>query len=163
MKRCSTCGIEKDESEFYKCNISKDGYFRCQLSKEWNTKNYYIHRLVAQAFTLNPENKPQVNHEDWNKLNNSIKNLTWMTAKENMDHAHQNWLIDCSWNWSHWNFWWDHPSSVKVRQYDLEWNLIKIWDAIIEASRELKINRRGICNCCRWLSKSSWGFIWKYI
>lgn len=150
-------------NKILKSYISKDGYLRLYIKYKWLWKNYSIHRLVAQTFIPNPNNKPQVNHKDWNKLNNNIENLEWSTAKENMNHAHKNWLIDCSWNWTYWKFWWEHPTSVKIKQLDLEWNIIKIWDAIIEASRELKISRTWIWNCCVGLSKTSWGFIWKYI
>ena len=59
------------------------GYIRLNLSKEGVFKQHYLHRLVAEAFIPNPENKPRVDHIDTNILNNKVSNLRWVTDLEN--------------------------------------------------------------------------------
>lgn len=65
------------------------GYLRVVLKHADFKLNLLVHRLVAIAFIPNPENKPQVNHIDGNKKNNTLQNLEWCTAKENTLHATQ--------------------------------------------------------------------------
>lgn len=72
--------------------INKGGYAWVGLHKDGVQKKFYIHRLVAIAFIPNPENKPEVNHKDGNKLNNNDWNLQWTTTKENVEHSITNQL-----------------------------------------------------------------------
>lgn len=67
--------------------IDERGYERVCLFKYDRERRYKVHRLVAITFIPNPDNKPQVNHKDGNKRNNSVDNLEWVTNEENMRHA----------------------------------------------------------------------------
>lgn len=73
-----------------KSGKDRGGYLQVDLCKNGKHKTHRIHRLVAQAFIPNPENKPEVNHIDENKTNNMVSNLEWMTAKENSNHGTRN-------------------------------------------------------------------------
>jgi hypothetical protein len=71
----------------------KNHYFSYILTMpDGSKKRCYAHRLVAEAFIAKPEdkNKNQINHKDGNKLNNSVENLEWVSAKENSQHAIEN-------------------------------------------------------------------------
>ena len=69
-------------------NNGKQPYFYVSLSKNGKVKKILVHRLVAETFIKNPENKPQVNHIDGNVHNNCVENLEWVTNAENTQHAY---------------------------------------------------------------------------
>lgn len=64
-----------------------NGYLRTMIKINGRLKTVKIHRLVAEVFIPNPENKPQVNHIDFNRSNNAVSNLEWCTFKENIQHS----------------------------------------------------------------------------
>lgn len=77
-----------------KTTMDAKGYHRIRVTIERDKKGFKLHREVAKAFIPNPYNKPQVNHKDGNKNNNSVSNLEWVTNKENTHHAIKNGLWD---------------------------------------------------------------------
>lgn len=72
--------------------VNNKGYFKIILHFKGLRTHVVAHRLVAIAFIPNPENKPQVNHKDGNKLNNNDWNLEWNTSLENVKHSWNNGL-----------------------------------------------------------------------
>jgi len=59
------------------------GYLRVNLSKNGKTKHFFIHRLLGIHFIDNPDNLPEIDHINRNKLNNNIENLRWCTHSDN--------------------------------------------------------------------------------
>ncbi len=121
-----------------------------------NIRHYkLVHRLVAEAFIPNFENKPQINHKDGNKLNNCVDNLEWCTQSENMKHAYKKGLQKPLYAVK-------NPRAKKVEQYDLKNNLLKCYNGIREASRINNLNPRDITKCCQRKRRQVGGFIWRY-
>lgn len=87
----SSCGKVRNKGTglLLKDRVTKAGYNRCRLGG----KDLSIHRLVANHFLPNPDNLPQVNHKDCDKLNNKLSNLEWCSAESNMQHAWSNGLM----------------------------------------------------------------------
>lgn len=132
-------------------NINKkNGYCYVSLSK--NGKLYYkrVHRLVAQTFIPNPDNLPQINHKDQNKHNNKSTNLEWCTPKYNCNYGDRNKRMVAT-------------QRKKVIQYDLNHNVIKIWDSLSDIKRVLDYSISHISQCCNGYRKTANKYIWKYM
>ena len=66
---------------------NKDGYLQVNLCCNGKYKMFLVHRLVAQAFILNPDNLPEINHKDENPGNNNVDNLEWCNRKYNINYG----------------------------------------------------------------------------
>lgn len=78
------------KEKFLKSKTSNKGYKQISLCKEGKVFYKVVHRLVAEAFILNPENKPEVNHKNGKKWDNRKVNLEWITSLQNKRHACKN-------------------------------------------------------------------------
>lgn len=86
------CGVPvRRKGRVLKPQGSFKTYYRVSLG--YPQSQFLIHRIVAEAFVGNPDNKPFVNHKDGNRLNNEARNLEWVTQQENMQHAYATGLI----------------------------------------------------------------------
>lgn len=65
----------------------RDGYLYVLLTNQKQRKKHFVHRLVANAFIPNPESKPQVNHINGSKSDNTLNNLEWASNSENQYHS----------------------------------------------------------------------------
>ena len=143
----------------------KNGYFVVKLRKNGEYKKCYVHRLVAQTFIPNPENKPQVNHKDENKTNNFVflnedgsvnkekSNLEWNTPKENSNHGTRTERIAKANT--------NGKLSKKVLQLSLDGELIREWPSTAECERN-GFYSSSVCDCCNGKLPHYKGFLWMY-
>lgn len=127
------------------------GYKKVKLrDKNGKTKMVSVHRLVAQAFIENPHNHPQVNHKDENKHNNNVENLEWCTAKYNSNYGTG--IKKCS-----------EAKFKRIAQISLEGNIVKEWNSMKEIVKTLGFSYPSLSQACNGITKTSNGYIWKFI
>lgn len=140
--------------------IGTSGYYQLVLRLGPNERKLYlIHRLVASAFCPNPNNLPEVNHLDGNKLNNVALNLEWVTASGNANHAYELGLRRKFPNRRRGltNELCMHP--IQVHQRMLDGTLIQTFPSISEAERQ-GFSQGNISACLAGKRKTHKGCIW---
>lgn len=108
---------------------NQKGYLRVCFAIGGKLRFYRVHRLVAQAFIPNPNNKTQINHKDGNKLNNCVDNLEWVTNQENCEHAQINGLTNY------------HPRPIALIK---DGEIIEKFDSIADATRKTNKDYKSI-------------------
>lgn len=122
--------------------VTNNWYCIVTLHDNWKQYIRYVHRLVAETFIRNPDNKEEINHKDWNKQNNSVSNLERCTRNENQAHKYKVLWYKPSVHWE-----------KAVKCCDLDWNTIQLFRSISEASRFTWVDISQISWCCIWRKK----------
>lgn len=124
---------------------NEKGYLLVTLCKDSVIKHYKVHRLVAEAYIPNPENKPQVNHIDECKTNNCLNNLCWMTGKENV------------------NYGTGKERSAKARRKKVICiETGEIFNSLTETAKVVNKSIGNICLCLKGVTETAAGYHWAY-
>lgn len=133
-----------------------NGYYRINLYINKKRQRFYMHRLIAELFIPNPDNKKEVNHKDGNRENYSIDNLEWCTRSENELHKCR--VLG------------KKPSKImrekaikkcSKRVLCVENNAI--YKSLSFAERKTGICHQSISNACRGKYHTAGGFHWEYV
>ena len=133
--------IWSDKNDIFLSTKLTNGYLLIQLNKA----NLTVHRLVAETFIPNPDNKPYVNHINSNKIDNRVENLEWVTQKENCK-AHGKST--------------SHPK--RVIQSDMKGNIINIYDSLIESGASIGLSPSSISKAALKINMTAGGYVWDY-
>lgn len=140
--------------------LDKKGYVYVTLCRDKKHCPSKIHRLVAEHFIPNPENKPQVNHINGIKTDNRVENLEWCTGSENVLHAFRVLGRKPSRAFLG-RFGKLHPLSKVIQQIQ-DGKVIAEFYGSGEASRATGIGARNIRSVCEGKREFAGGFRWKY-
>lgn len=143
-----------------KTRLCPGGYLVVAL---WDGNGYQyprIHRLIAQMFIPNPENKPQINHINANKHDNRVLNLEWCTVQENSIHAYKMGLWKSPRTMLG-KFNEKHPRSRPINQLSLDGKFLKSFPSINEAGRQ-GFHMSNIVSVLKGRQYSSGGYCWEY-
>lgn len=164
-------------------SIDRKGYPIIGLCKMGKCKTKPIHRLVADAFIPNPENKPEIDHIDTDPTNNRVENLRWCTRQENCNNPltikHQkisqkgkklsddtkkkiseaNKGRKCYWEGKIGK---EHPKAKHIIQFTPKGELVRKWDCITDAERQLNIHHANILKVINGERNCAGGYKWEY-
>ena len=156
------------KAELLNPGTNKDGYLQVCLSKNGEYKMCLVHRLIAETFLPNPENKPYINHkiegDKGKKINMVIFNedgtvnkerttIEWCTPKENNDYGTRNERVAKANT--------NGIRSKPVLQLSLTGDLIREWPSVGECGRN-GFNKGAVAACCRGEKPQYKGFRWEY-
>ena len=142
--------VRNDKTNKILSQSTQQDYKHVTLNIDGKAKRMKVHRLVAQTFLENPENKPYVNHKDGNRSNNNVSNLEWVTPSENTKHAVKTGLFISR-------------VAKPVNQYSLDGMLMMTFPSSAEASRQTGTSQEKITMCCKRQRETANDYQWRYV
>ena len=143
------------KEKIMKLRADKGGYLLVNFYKDKKQTTYKVHRLVAEAFLQNPENKPEIGHINTIRTDNRVENLRWATSKENRNNPLTKRHISVGKLGK--NMGKEHFASKPIIQFTKNNEFVKIWENAQDVAREWGLcNGSNILTCCRGKLKSAY-------
>jgi hypothetical protein len=137
--------VKTFQERVLKQGTNPNGYRYVNLSMGSKTYSARVHKLVAQAFLINPKSLPCINHKDEDKQNNAVGNLEWCTYQYNNTYNNK-----------------QRCRMTKILQLSKSGELIKAYESVAKAEIEVFGKRSNVSACCSGRINSCGGYVWKY-
>lgn len=166
LYKVSNYGRIKRNGRLKTFRIDRGGYCTVWLSRDSVQKNFKVHRLVAQAFLPNPNNKLTVNHIDGCKQNNVVENLEWATHSENIIHANKTGLRTVTYA--------QRKAASETGKKTCDQNrrrkpvicygkgILEEFESVHAGARFVSGSASAIVRCCKGKAKTYKGYEWGY-
>ena len=141
--------VRKDTTNYILSQSTQQDYKFVTLLIEGKQKRMRVHRLVAETYIENPDNKPYVNHINGQRDDNNVENLEWVTPAENTQHAVATGLMN-------------NGRKRAVIQYNLDGIKMMTFESATEAARQTGGSQSKICDCCRRQRITANDYQWRY-
>lgn len=156
----------KTHNNIRKVRKNNQGYYVVNLSRENEVKWILVHRIVAMAFIPNPQNLPQVNHKDENKLNNVVDNLEWCDQRYNNLYGtaryrqnktrHKNDPNNEKWKAA------GMKNAKQIAAYNGNGVLVQVYPSVSEAANACNYHISSIIRQCKGKTKSRRNMYFRY-
>ena len=161
LYECSNMGrvksfVKDKDGKILKGGKQNFGYTKVILK---GGKQVLVHRLVAQAFIPNPDNKPCIDHINGNTDDNRVENLRWCTQKENLNNTV---FIQRQSQSQKGKYGIKSNRHKVIIQFDLQGNLIRKWCCAVDVEKEIGVCRKSISAALKGKYKTAGGYKWKY-
>jgi hypothetical protein len=141
--------------------VNDKGYSTANLYKNGKASPVRIHRLVAEVFMPNNENKPEVNHINGIKSDNQLNNLEWATRSENQKHAFANGLNKPN-RINKGKFRGEHTRARKIVEVDNKGNVLQNFSCLKDATIFYNLSAGEVSRVCSGKANHSHNHYFKY-